>query len=55
MIGYVRKFNKNTTMSFRAKNKQILKNYDKIQEKVEKLMKINIERKSVYGEDEKYI
>ena len=55
MIGYVRKFNKNTAMSFRAKNKQILKNYDKIWEKVEKLMKINIESKSVYGDDEKYI
>ena len=55
MIGYVRKFNKNTAMSFRAKNKQFLKNYDKIWEKVEKLMKINIESKSVYGDDEKYI
>ena len=40
-------------MSFRVKNKQALKNYNKIWEKVEKLLKINFESKPVYGD--KYI
>ena len=41
-------------MSFRANNKQLLKNYNKIWEKVEKL-KIDFESKPVYGDDDKYI
>ena len=40
MTGYARKFDENATMSFRVNNKQLLKNYDKIWEKVEKLLKI---------------
>ena len=44
MTGYVRKFNENSPMSFRVKDKQLLKNCNKIWEKVEKLMKINFER-----------
>ena len=55
ITGYARKFNENATMSFRANNKQIFKNYNKIWEKVEKFLKINFESKSVYGEDDKYI
>ena len=35
MTGYVKKFAENVAMSFRANNKQILKNYNKISEKVE--------------------
>ena len=34
MTGYVRKFNENSTMSFSVKDKQLLKNYNKIWEKV---------------------
>ena len=55
MTGYARKFNENATMSFRVNNKQLLKNYNKIWEKVEKLMKIDFESKPVYGDDDKYI
>ena len=55
MTGYVKKFNENSTMSFRVKDKQLLKNYNKIWEKVEKLMKIDFESKPVYGNDDKYI
>ena len=51
MIGYVKKFNKNTTMSFRVNNKQLLKNYNKIWEKVEELMKIDFESKPVYDDE----
>ena len=55
MTGYARKFDENATMSFRVNNKQLLKNYNKIWEKVEKLMKIDFESKPVYGDDDKYI
>ena len=55
MTGYARKLDENAIMSFKANNKQIFKNYNKIWEKVEKLLKINFERKPVYGDDEKYI
>ena len=37
MTGYVRKFNENSTMSFRVKDKQLLKNCNKIWEKIEKI------------------
>ena len=51
MTGYTRKFSENTTKSLRVNNnnKQLLKNYNKIQEKVEKLMEINFESKRAYG------
>ena len=34
MSGYARKFDENATMSFRVNNKQLLKNYNKIWEKL---------------------
>ena len=55
MTGYARKFDENATMPFRANNKQLFKNYNKIWQKVEKLMKIDFESKPVYGDDDKYI
>ena len=42
-------------MSFRVNNKQLLEKYNKIWEKVEKLMRIDFESKPVYGDDNKYI
>ena len=41
--------------SFRVNSKQLLKNYNKIWKKIEKLLKIDFEGKSVYGDDDKYI
>ena len=55
MTGYTKKLNENATMSYRVSNKQLLKNYNKIWEKVEKLMRIDFESKPVYGDDDKYI
>ena len=55
MTGYVRKFNENSTMSFRVVDKQLLKNYSKIWEKIEKLIKIDFESKPVYRDNDKYI
>ena len=53
MIGYARKFDENATTSSRANNKQLLRKYNKILEKVEKLMRIDFESKPVYGDDDK--
>ena len=53
--GYARRFDENATMYFKANNKQLLKNYYKIWEKIEKLMRIDFESKPVYGDDDKYI
>ena len=55
MTGYFKKFNENATMSFRVNNKQLLKNYNKIWEKTENLMRMDFESKPVYGDDDKYI
>ena len=55
MTGYARKFNENKTMSFRANNKQLLKNYNKIWKKIEELMNINFESRRFYDDDDKYI
>ena len=55
MTGYVRRFDKNVTISFRVNNKQLLKNYNKIWEKIEKLLNIDFESKCVYGDDDNFI
>ena len=47
MTGYARKFDENATTSFRVNNKRLLKNYHKISEKIEKLMKIDFESKPI--------
>ena len=39
MTGYVRKFDEIATMSFKTNDKELLKNYNKIWERVEKLLK----------------
>ena len=52
MTGYA---NDNATMSFIVKDKQLLKNYIKIWDKIEKLMKINFESKPVYDDNVKYV
>ena len=55
MIGFARKFNENVTMSFKVNDKQLLKNYNRIWEKIENLMRIDFESRPVYGNDDKYI
>ena len=55
MTGYDRKFDKNVTVSFRVINEQLLKNYNKICGKIETLLSIDFESKTVYGDDDKYI
>ena len=54
--GYINKFDKNKiTMSLMIKDIQLLKNYNKIWKKIEKLMKIDFNTKTTYGNDDKYI
>ena len=43
------------TVSFKVKDKQLLKNYNKIWKKIERLMSIDFDSKPVYGNDDKYI
>ena len=52
---YARKLDENATISFRTNNKRFLKNYNKIWEKAEELLKIKFESKPVYGDEDKYI
>ena len=55
--GYINKFDKNEiTMSLMIKDIQLFKKYNKIWKKVEKLMKIDFDNKTAYGDDDdKYI
>ena len=55
MTGYVRKFEGNTTMSFKISNKQLLKKYNQIWKRVEKLLKIKFDSEPVYGDNDEYI
>ena len=42
MTGYTRKFDKKVIMSFRVSNKQLIKKYNRILEKIEKLLNIDL-------------
>ena len=64
MTGYINKFdedknkNKNKNkkrMSLKVKDKQFLKDYNKIYEKTERLMSIGFDSKTTYSDDDKYI
>ena len=57
MTGYINKFDENKIeMSLMVKDKQLLKNYNKIWKKVERLMSIDFNCKTTYGDDDdKYI
>ena len=55
MTGYVRKFEGTATMSFKISDKQLLKKYNQIWKRVEKLLKIEFDSEPVYGGNDKYI
>ena len=62
MTGYINKFDENKnknknkiTMYLMVKDKQLLKNYNKIWEKIKKLLSIDFDSKPTYGDDDKYI
>ena len=52
MTGYVRKLEGNTTMSFKISDKQLLKMYNQIWKRAEKLWKIDLDSEPVYGDND---
>ena len=55
MIGYVKNFDRNKKMSFKASDNKVLKKCNKIWEKTCNLKNIEFESEHVYGENDKYI
>ena len=55
MTGCAKKFGFNLTMYFKICDKGLLKKYDQIWKRIEKLLKLKFDSEPVYGEDEKYI
>ena len=55
MIGYVKHFDSNKTMSFKVSDNKLLKNYNKIWEKISNLLNIEFDSEPVYGDGDKYI
>ena len=60
MTGYINEFDENKnenknriTMSLKVNDKQLLKSYNKIWKKIERLMSIDFDSKPVYGNDAK--
>ena len=55
MIGYIKHFDSNKTMSFKVSDNKVLKKYKKIWEKVGNLLNIEFDSEPVYGDIDKYI
>ena len=55
IIGYVKHFDNNKTMSFKASENKLLKKYSKIWKRVSKLINIKFDSENVYGDNDKYI
>ena len=55
MTGYVRKFEGNTTIPFKIRDKQLLKKTNQIWKRIEKLFKIEFDSDPVYDDNDKYI
>ena len=53
MIGYVKHFDSNKTMSFKVSDNKLLKKYKKIWEKVDNLLNIEFDSEPVYGDVDK--
>ena len=55
MIGYVKHFDSNKTISFNVCDNKLLKKYNKIWKKVGNLLNIEFYSEPVYGDVDKYI
>ena len=55
MIGYIKHFDSNKTMSFKVSDNKLLKKYKKIWEKISNLMNIEFDSEPVYGDGDEYI
>ena len=54
MIGYVKHFDSNKKICFKANDNRLLNNYTKIWERISNLMNIKFNSKPVYGDSDKY-
>ena len=52
MIGYVKHFDSNKTMSFKANDNKLLKRYNKIWQKASRLMNTKFDSEPVYGDND---
>ena len=55
MIGYVKNFDSNKTMSFKVDDNKPLKKYNRIWEIISNLLNIEFDCEPVDGDDQKYI
>ena len=55
MIGYVKCFDSNKTMSFTVTDDKLLKKYNKIWKRVSNFMNIKFDSEPVYSDNDKYI
>ena len=55
LLQNVRKFEDNTTMSFKINDSKLLKKYNQMWKRVERLLKIEFDSKPVYGDNDTYI
>ena len=55
MIGYVKHFDSNRTISFKVSDNKLLKKYNKIWEKISNLLDIKFDSHPVYDDGDKYI
>ena len=55
MIGYVKHFDSNKTMSFKVNDNKLLKKYNKIWGKISNLLNIEFDSQLVYGDGDMYI
>ena len=55
MIGYIKNFDSNKTMSFKVNNKRLLKKYNKTWEEIADLLDVQFDSDSVNGDNGKYI
>ena len=52
MTGYINKFEKDKIMSPMVEDKQLLENYNKIWKEIERIMSIDFESETTYGDDD---
>ena len=55
MIGYVKHFDRNKTMSFKVSDNKLLKKCKRIWEKIDNLLNIEFDSEPTYGDVDKYI
>ena len=55
MIGYVKNFDSNKTISFKVDNNKLLKKYNGIWEIISNLLNIEFDSETVYGDNDKYM